>query len=412
MASTSWRMKKMSKTYLMNRINSPIADRILISDANGQAVDSGLDIDDVVIAKPNTFAGLQQVVRAGVANKLYEVGDEIIVHSSDLDADIIFKVMHMFDGNTCGALKLANNALQHGMILQTKNVIYYSKFPFSPQQAFYYAEDGLAAGTYNITIPTAWGQFVAGTFQFTLANAVPAKGQLVFSGDPYSTALTSLKVKSYASAASTTAIETTANNIIEGSGGTALGTLDGSGNCNHYQRTAYGCNRWAWSFERQYLNAEGSNWFKAMNKFDRYNSWAGSHVGFKSSLDQEFVSILADVDVTTIKNTVCDGGGTEVTRDKFFLPNRIEAYMTAENASETGVAWDFYKDFSDLSAPGTGADSNRIKQEIGTSTARYWWLRTPHAGYAVYVRFVHTDGSISSNNASNSSGCAPACIVA
>ncbi len=396
----------------MERIRSAVADRLLISDANGQAIDSGLDINDVILAKPDTFSKLQQVVRAGIAKKIYEIGDELVVHSSDLNADIIFKIVHMFDGNTCGALKLANPDLNHGMILHTKDVIYYSKFPFSPQQAFYYAENGLAAGTYNITVPTAWGQFVAGTFEFTLANAVPAKGQLVFSGDPYSTALTSLKVKSYASAASTTAIETTANNIIEGSGGTALGTLDGSGNCNHYQRTAYGCNRWAWSFERQYLNAEGSNWFKAMNKFDRYNSWAGSHVGFKSSLDQNFVSILADVDVTTIKNTVCDGGGTEVTRDKFFLPNRVEMYMTPENASETGIVWDYYKNFSDLSAAGTGADANRIKQEIGTSTARYYWMRTPYAGSASHVRTVNTDGSLGSSYASYSYGCAPACIIA
>ena len=61
---------------------------------------------------------------------------------------------------------------------------------FDSQEAFYYCETALAAGTYHFNVPTAYGQCAAGDYQFTLASAVPAGGRLSFSVVPYNTSIT------------------------------------------------------------------------------------------------------------------------------------------------------------------------------------------------------------------------------
>ena len=397
----------------MERVANAINNHILITNANGQAVDSALDIEDLLLAKPTTYGALQLLVRSGRASRYYEIGDEILVHNSDKNADVIFKVMHMFDGNQCGALKLVDPNLNHGMILQVKDVLYYNAFPFSPKQAMYKCPDGLAAGTYHFTIKEhSWvSGDVNKIIQFTLANNIPAGGQLLVN-QSYNVSFVGATISSYASPESTTVIETVT--MSEGSSGTDLGELKNSinGNFNSCQRALLGDNRWKHSFERQMMNSGLKGFWTAQTEWDRPVAWADSHDGLLASFDKDFVDVLAEVDVTTVLNTVSDGGGTEVTRDKFFLPNRLEMYMTAENASEIGVAWDYYKNNSDLPSPGTGADSNRIKYEIGTTTARYYWMRTPSAGDARYVRSVDTDGSVNGSSASYDNGCAPACVIA
>ena len=69
----------------------------------------------------------------------------------------------------------------------------------------------------------------------------------------------------------------------------------------------------------------------------------------------------------------------------------------------------YYKNYSDNQSPSTSADKNRIKYRAGV--AKYWWLRSPYAGYAYYVRRVNPSGAWSGSNATNASGVAPACCI-
>jgi hypothetical protein len=97
------------------------------------------------------------------------------------------------------------------------------------------------------------------------------------------------------------------------------------------------------------------------------------------------------------------------TTEKFFLVSRTEVYGGNENNIAEGVAYPYYSDYSDLPAPGTGDDSNRIKYRNGS--AKYWWLRSPYSGGANGVRFVFPSGAVGSHFATISYGVAPACCI-
>ena len=108
-------------------------------------------------------------------------------------------------------------------------------------------------------------------------------------------------------------------------------------------------------------------------------------------------------------NTVCDGGGYEDLTEKFFLISRSEAYAGNENGIEEGTPYEYYSLGSDLSAAGTGDDSNRIKYRGGSAT--YWWLRSPYSGDGGNVRIFNPSGNLISSSANNSYGVAPACNI-
>ena len=322
-----------------------------------------------------------------------------------------------------GNIKLHDKTKKHGMILQSEKILY--NLQFDAREAFYYAADGLAAGTYHFTLGAhSW---VAGdvgkTFQFTLTKAVPVGGQLVFV-QGYNVTLTGGSIQVFASNTDTTAAETVT--MTEGSGGTDLGTLNNviNDNLNSCQRALLGSNRWSTSAMRQHLNsakASGAVWTPQTN-FDRPPSWVSNTAGFEHGLDPEFIKICADVDLLTALNTVSDttstegsaGTGFETTVDKFFLPSRPEVYGGGDNASDKGDAWQYYSVNSDNAdaANNSGNDSNRIKVQVSNGNAYYWWLRSPHVGSGHGVRYIFPSGAVNSSFAVSSTGVAPACVVA
>ena len=99
------------------------------------------------------------------------------------------------------------------------------------------------------------------------------------------------------------------------------------------------------------------------------------------------------MDKTVALNTVTDGGGSEVVRDQVWLLSRDEMGYGHENNVTEGQTYPFF-------AGATNAD--RIYLLNGAP--RWYWLRTPYTGNSSYVRYVSTGGSLSSSNASISSG--------
>lgn len=88
---------------------------------------------------------------------------------------------------------------------------------------------------------------------------------------------------------------------------------------------------------------------------------------------------------------------------------RKESYGGLENSVNEGEPYPYYANYSDLSAPSTAVDSNRIKYRNGS--AQYWWQRSCDSGSAYGVRSVHPPGDISNHGASDSYGVAPACNI-
>lgn len=349
-------------------------------------------------------------------------GDTIIVVETASTINMVV-MDYITDGQTSkGDIVLHDKTKSYGMILQSEKLLY--NLQFDEREAFYYAEEGLAAGTYHFTLGAhTWVSGDVGkVFQFTLTKAVPAGGQLVFV-QGYNVTLTGGSIRVFASNSSTTVEETVV--MSEGSGGTDLGTLNNTinGNFNCCQRALLGSNRWSTSAMRQHLNSKavaGSVWTPQTN-FDRPPSWLTNTAGFEHGLDPEFIKICADVELLTALNTVCDtsstegsaGTGYETTVDKFFLPSRPKVFGGSDNASDKGDAWEYYAANSDVpgGSSNANADSNRIKVNA-SGTPYYWWLRSPNVGYGYSVRYISPSGYVVNNNALNSYGVAPACVVA
>jgi hypothetical protein len=353
----------------------------------------------------SSWEDLQVIAKSGVARDFLELG-QVFTFKRD-NVDIPCFVVDFIDNNKKGSIKIKSNNLQHGIIFQTIDNIY--SLQFDSAEAFHVVEDALipAGTTLHFTIPTTYSSWASGDYQFTLANDAPIGTQFCFSGNA-GTVLTSLKVNVYASSESTTLVEQC--DITSGNAGTSLGALNGTDN-NHPQRISYGNNRWLLSAIRQQLNSDevaGSVWLP-QHKWDRPPSWKDSTKGFMNGLETSFTNYVADVEIDTYRNTVCDGGGLDTTEDKFFLAGRNELFMPQEGA-DNGVPFELYKQESISPTAHTGADAIRIKKTNGS--AAYWWMRSPSVGYATSVRGVGPTGERSGSDAGDSCGVAPAFVIA
>ena len=363
----------------------------------------------------NTWEDIKNAVRLGLGEKLFPVGYEFTTLDADTTQNIIW-VVRAHDHHTA-----ANNKLTHTMTLETKNVYSLSSgaqkaVQYDATEAFYYAEQELAAGTYNITIANqAWYTADNGkTFQFTLATAVPAGGQLVFVMT-YNATLEGKSVKSYANKTTTTALETVT--LTEGSEGTSLGTTNGSSpNVNHMHRAIFGSNNYAQSAVRQWLNSAavaGSVWTPT-NVFDRPASWATSYNGFMHGLPADFLAVVQPAVLDCRTNSLfevesLDGAAFAINQlyslkaDKFFLLSRPEIFGDWDSAS--------YKDGTQLEYYNGLTATERIKRDAA-GTARGAWLRSPYPSNAVYARLVYSSGGVYNYFAYIGFGVAPACIIA
>ena len=359
--------------------------------------------DDGVL-RPTSWAGVQSLVRNGLASKVFAIGDQLTCQRGN---DTLVWDIIGIDHDTP-----VDPQFTHSLTLQLHDC-FPTILQFDALEAFYSAENGLAAGTYHFTIDGTYDATHNDltSYQFTLTQAVPAGGQLCF-GWTYNAQASATKVTSYASATSTTAIEQVA--VSEGADGTNLRKLtaagDFSNNLNSILRVRYGSNNYKESAIRQWLGssaAAGSVW-TPQTKFDRPPLWAANTAGFMNGMDADFLAVIGKTHIVVTRNTVCDGGGYDEMDDYFFLLSRSEIYGGVEvSGVNEGSPYPYYADYSDLSAAGMGNDSNRIKYRGGT--AQFWWNRTPSSGSGSNV--VYTAGYVSSNGANNSYGVAPACNI-
>ena len=354
--------------------------------------------------KPTSWSDVQAMVRAGLHSRVFAIGDQLTCKKG---TDTLVWDIIGIDHDTP-----TDPQFKHSLTLQLHDC-YKNTMQFDAREAFYYAETEMPAGTYHFKLAAhSWyAADVGKSFQFTLTKAVPAGGQIVFV-QGYDKTLVNGTVQTFESSTSTTVIETATMTV--GTGGTGLGDLDNTvhDNMNSCQRALLGSNNYKESAIRQWLDSDkaaGSVW-TPQTKFDRPPSWVSNTAGWTSDIDSDFLAVLGKTHIVVSRNTVCDGGGSDEMNDTFFFLSRREVYMGNEVASVVeGEPYPYYSDYFDLSAPGTGADSNRIKYRNGA--AQYWWNRTPYAGCGSNVRSVSTTGALSDYAANGSYGVAPACNI-
>lgn len=363
------------------------------------------EIEDFIDAKfDDDWTYIANQVAHGNGARLYPVASQFIIPHTEY-GNMVFDVLHHITPASDAMLKAKLPAgKQYGMVIGMHDVIYSTQF--DREEAFYYAENGLTAGTYNITVK-AQPWYTADenkTFQFTLASDVPAGGILCW-GD-YNASREGKYMTAYASRSATSAQQTAT--MTEGSGGTSLGATDGnSAHVNHFHRTMFGSNDWEESGVRQWLNtdAAANNWWEPKTEWDRIISYSNRN-GFLKGFSADFVGALLNCTHKNRSNSVYDSHGTSqayYTTDKMFLLCNEECGLAQEQSIECGKLFDYY-----LNATNT----DRIKYDITNSaTARYWWLRSPNPSHSGHERGVHTSGALDSYYASSGLGVAAACII-
>lgn len=344
-----------------------------------------------------SYLEIQKIVQSGLAHYVFKIGDQINANWTDASGT---KYVIPFDVVDFRDVTKKSGDVVPGMILQMH---YCTPFgiQFSAQQAFYYCEEELPAGTYNIYLDYTWGSnCVAGkTYKFTLTQSVPAGGHLTgFYGAP-DVAPTNWKVESWESSTVTSPIEKVS--VVEGSEGTNLGTFTayGSGNINSLQRVAYGNNRWLYSAFMQWANSkeEKMKWWKSTNKFDHFPAELLTQDGFMRGFEQEFLDILSPIKVETKANTVTDEGVVDVTYNTFFLPSLEEMYCVPQWPGVEGSYFDYWKQASGLSSPNAQYSTNpnmRIYALNAKTSPQTCRLRSAHTGNASSTWNISTSGHI------------------
>lgn len=370
-----------------------------------------------------TWEGIREIVRAGKASQYYPIGS-IIYDNFNESTGTAFQVVaynNHFDPT------LTAQGYTHSMTLC--ELLLTDIITFDAQEAFLYTEVDIPAGTYKFTIPNYDATYGGDkTYYFTSTATLPSGSQIVMNW-PYQQ--TPKTVTGYAGPnpqTNTTALSgfsaLTLTEWVDGTSpeATDLGTITGPttqlgtsnyGQMNHIHRARYGSNNYLQSGIRQYINSNSAanTWWTPQTVFDRpYGSRTSA--GKLTKLNQDLVSVMATPEIKSRTNsyfetTSLDGTtftlSTDYTinTDKMFLLSPMEVNFNTTDTT-IGTTLDYY----------IGANNGkRIKIRKSNNTAYYWWLRTPYPSNVHYVRGVYTSGALTSNDATNSGGVAPACII-
>lgn len=374
-----------------------------------------------------TWAQIAQIVRSGRAAEYFKIGDERTIDWS-ADANTVYKLKW-------DVVNIANVVNQYGesvpgLWLQSHWAL--PNIQFDGNEAFWHCDEALAAGTYNVTMGNNWGANVVKDkiYQFTLTQDVPAGGQLVFTTATSTTAAlpdqnpSNWRVRSYSSAASTSQIEMAT--VMEGSGGTSLGTLSsstkyGATGLNNMQRASYGYNRWSQSGIRQWLNSDAAagNWWSAQNVYDRPPDQLTSVRGFMAGLPEDFLNVVKPVQVVTALNTISDVdiGASETTYDRFFLPSLEQEYCVAQVEGVEGAFFPYWKERLEISSPQRIGSDHAVLAHArcgieNHAAIQYIRLRSAYrSGVSNTWYFGMTGGVFSGGIAANLSRPCPVCVI-
>ena len=200
-----------------------------------------------------------------------------------------------------------------------------------------------------------------------------------------------------------------------------------TGNTNSY-RQKYGNGRWSVSNIRTFLNSAGAhgNWYRSGHYADysptdeRVNPRNGyvDKCGFLYWFTPEERGLLLSSQVKTCTNKITDGGDSEYSTEKVFLPSRYEIGLDTENNRYEGTRFD-------LSISGSAEARkckvteqcfNNTKNGYGdkpNSVNNYWpfLLRTPYVDYTSVVRNCNSGGNLYTIDAYNGSYGIRPCIV-
>jgi len=178
-------------------------------------------------------------------------------------------------------------------------------------------------------------------------------------------------------------------------------------------RRDYGNNRYIYSNIRKWLNSEAGagQWYEAQHPADAppsaANVWSNHNpydqqAGFLNAFSENERNAILETTLTVVKSST-DGGGSETFQDKVFLLSTTEVGLANESGIAEGSRLALFttENSSRLCYPTADAVSNSTytSSSLNTGQPWWWWLRTPYASNARYVRSVGSDGSLDNSGA-------------
>jgi len=350
-------------------------------------------------AVPDTWLEFQAAVRDGTIDQYFAVGDQFNVLKGA--TNLVFDIVDI--GSSTRNVTANGNA--------PKDPNYFTNFPNAKpvtllmHDVIYGAVFDAPEANYQITTEIASGEkcnislesdtIAAATYNFTAPSTLVVGGRLRISNATtlqyYATPTSAaVNIAMVAGEADAEFISITAKLSAQ----------------NHKQRVSYGSNKYTESAIRQWLNAGGAagSYWTSKSNYDLAPSWHSTLAGFRNGLDPDLLAVLGETTREVELNTVTDGGGQATISDKIFLPSRMEIYGSVETAGHKGLQFQSYVGLPDI---------DKIKYDTtALSTARTWWLRSPHAGRAHHARSVYdTTGALNASPAPLGYGAAAACVI-
>lgn len=313
----------------------------------------------------DSFAMIQELVDAGLAKKIFAVGDQIICPWTNIVDGKVYE--WVWDISHMGDVTLADGSVVPGMYLESHYLT-----PFTLQ--FDAPENEEATES----------TFQEGLFYYLNNSDGSYALQDVTYGDP----------------------------IPEGTVYYHNEIKDPTGNI-----LRYGYNRYSHSARHQFYNskAEKGNWWNAKHIGDKAPSQLNSLAGLMTGFEEDFLSVIAEVQVPTLLNTVTDTalGESEIVNAYFFDLSVEQVYGSPQKAGVEGSVLDYYKQATGLTAPSNGNNTGRIKYRIDSKTSADWrFLRSLYRGYSCYAWLVLSPGGVGFSSANSANRCAPACVIA
>lgn len=424
------------------RVSSPIINNLTTTESGKGSLDAaqGKNLSDRIASNDKDIAGLtskvssindrasennywkqiESRVQSGAGSYYYPVGTEFSTTYTDYDNDntiydnpfivVAHQNIQTIDGRTVPAMFIQQKWATHMGV------------PFDNYRALYYTKNGLAKGTYYLTIPENWGDkdVVKGvSYHFTLTKAVPAGGHLTGFQRMPDISASEWRVSSYASQTAATPIETVTP--VKGSSGTLLGTWNDTKDVHKdngdilasMPAAAYGYNLWAHSDARAWLNSNTTKWQRFGDNILKTPCAENSKHGYLAGLPGAFKNVIKPYNVPTLKNTISEDGSLLTTIDMVSIPSLEQMYIQKQGDGE-GDYWPYYKNLLKASSPVEKAKiypeliSYAIENHSSPQTVR---LRSAGRASACYSYYVHSSGGVYGSLGSNAWRFRPVCVI-
>lgn len=313
--------------------------------------------------KIESFKMIQELVQAGLAKKIFAIGDQIICSWTDKAAnetyDWVWDIVHMSD------VTLENGEVVPGMYLKS----HYTT-PFGIQ--FDHEENEKATESTFSADYSYYTKNPDGSYKLeevVVGQTIPSDKEYFHS-----------------------AIKDTTGNICR-----------------------YGYNRWSHGAIRQWLNSDKDKgaWWTSQHLGDVAPNELNTKAGFLSGFEQDFLSVIKKVKIRTQLNGMTDKsiGTDEETVDLMFLPSKEQLYGSTESGIYNDEAFAYYKKTTGFDKPKNDECEARIHYRIDAkSSAQYMRLRSPYRGNSYNAWNADPTGNLNNNNANNTYVCSPDCV--